>query len=99
MRPEIARIPTPMEPQYSFSIPSIEDDIPLDCRIFHPKSFTLHSAVAGTSNVKGAIIAHPYAPLGGSYDDHVVGALTETLLGQGYVVGTFNFRYGYSGEL
>ncbi|KAK3675209.1 hypothetical protein LTR78_004718 [Recurvomyces mirabilis] len=42
--------------------------------------------------VKAAVFAHPYAPLGGSYDDPVVGAMKETLLKQGYVVGTFNFR-------
>ena len=80
-----------MEPQFAFSIPS-KDDTPLDCRIYHPKRMLLESAGS-----KGAVIAHPYAPLGGSYDDHVVAALTETLLGQGYVVGTFNFRYARDG--
>lgn len=83
-----------MEPQYAFSIPSIEDDTPLDCRIYHPKdSLAAGRADDGSeSGVKGAVLAHPYAPLGGCYDDHVVLAMTETLLGQGYVVGTFNFR-------
>lgn len=42
---------------------------------------------------KAAIVAHPYAPLGGCFDDPVVGAMTEELLNGGYVVGTFNLRY------
>lgn len=37
-------------------------------------------------------MAHPYAPLGGSYDDRVVGIVVEEFLARGYVVGTFNFR-------
>ncbi|KAF2223725.1 hypothetical protein BDZ85DRAFT_318937 [Elsinoe ampelina] len=44
------------------------------------------------SPIKAAIIAHPYAPLGGTYDDPIVLACAETLLGQGYIVATFNFR-------
>jgi len=46
-----------------------------------------------TQAIKGAIIAHPYAPLGGSYDDAVVLAIVDELLSSGWVVGTFNFRY------
>ena len=76
------------EPAYSFTLPSLEDDIKLDCRIYHPK------ALQHTSwEVKAAVVAHPYAPLGGCYDDPVVMAVTGTLLKQGYVVGTFNFRH------
>ena len=83
-----------MEPQYAFSIPSIEDDIQLDCRIYHPNDLATRiiRAEGAVTGSKGAIIAHPYAPLGGCYDDHVVLALAETLIAQGYVVGTFNFR-------
>lgn len=83
-----------MEPQYAFSIPSIGDDTPLDCRIYHPSdlSASLDHVSGDGGRVKGAIMAHPYAPLGGCYDDHVVLAVTQTLLDQGYVVGTFNFR-------
>ena len=73
-----------MEPQYAFSIPSIEDDTPLDCRLYYQ--------TRGGLPTKGAVIAHPYAPLGGSYDDAVVLAVVETLVGLGYAVGTFNFR-------
>ena len=38
------------------------------------------------------MIAHPYAPLGGSYDDAVVLSVTETLVNEGHIVMTFNFR-------
>jgi alpha/beta superfamily hydrolase len=38
-------------------------------------------------------MAHPYAPMGGSYDDRVVGIVVEEFLALGFVVGTFNFRY------
>lgn len=38
-------------------------------------------------------MAHPYAPMGGSYDDRVVGIVVEQFLAAGWIVGTFNFRY------
>ena len=80
-----------MEPAYSFSIPSLEDDTPLECRIYHPKK--LHSVLSNSSKpVKGAAVAHPYPPLGGCYDDPIVLSVAETLLGRGYIVATFNFR-------
>ncbi|OBT74636.1 hypothetical protein VF21_06366 [Pseudogymnoascus sp. 05NY08] len=41
---------------------------------------------------KAAIIAHPYAPLGGSCDDYIVQQTAGILLKQGFVVGLFNFR-------
>lgn len=79
---------------YSFTIPSIEDDTPLDCRIYHPKC--LNDGLYNEERLKSvncAVLAHPYAPLGGCYDDPVVLYTTETLLGHGFIVGTFNFRY------
>jgi alpha/beta superfamily hydrolase len=76
-------------PLYSFTIPSLEDDIKLDCRIYEPKNT---ARIAHAGDVKGAVVAHPYAPLGGSYDDPVVSAVTETLVEQGTYVATFNFR-------
>lgn len=39
------------------------------------------------------MLAHPYAPLGGNYDDPIIETLTEILLKRGYLVGTFNFRF------
>ena len=38
-------------------------------------------------------MAHPYAPMGGSYDDRVVGIVVDEFLKTGWIVGTFNFRY------
>lgn len=38
-------------------------------------------------------MAHPYAPMGGCYDDPIVEAVTSRLLKNGFLVGTFNFRY------
>jgi len=79
------------EPAYSFTLPSLEDNLTLECRIYHPESITA-SSDDGSAGVRGATLAHPYAPLGGCLDDPVVLSLTETLLGEGYIVGTFNFR-------
>ncbi|TVY22266.1 hypothetical protein LHYA1_G009183 [Lachnellula hyalina] len=80
-------------PTLSFTIPSIQDDTVLQCRVYHP------SCLAPTSvsqiidwKKKAAIVAHPYAPLGGCYDDPVVDAIAATILKQGWVVATFNFR-------
>lgn len=79
------------EAAYTFTLPSVVDDTTLECRIYHPSevSTTLDYS---SSRIRGAILAHPYAPLGGSYDDHVVLSVTEALLEQSYIVGTFNFR-------
>jgi len=84
-----------VEPAWSFTIPSLADDTPLDCRIYHPPHFeaVLANAAENGHATRGAIIAHPYAPLGGNYDDAVVLALVKCLLREGFVVGTFNFRY------
>ena len=38
------------------------------------------------------MVAHPYAPLGGCYDDWIVLAVVEECMQKGLVVGTFNFR-------
>ena len=84
-------------PTISFTIPSIEDDLPLQCRIYHPTSLcppaiTSPQIISNGWLKKAAIVAHPYAPLGGCYDDPVVDVVASTLLKEGYVVGTFNFR-------
>jgi hypothetical protein len=78
------------KPAYSFTIPSTYDDTALDCRLYYPKQPPDSSQRGET---KAAIIAHPYAPLGGCYDDPVVARMGRALLDVGYVVGTFNFRY------
>lgn len=78
-------------PPYAFTLPSLNDDTPLACRIYHPKNIQLETP-DGQADLRGAVIAHPYAPLGGSYDDAVVLSVTETLVNEGYIVMTFNFR-------
>ena len=81
-------------PTLNFTIPSIQDNLVLQCRVYHP------ACLAPTSisqleewQKKAAIVAHPYAPLGGCMDDPVVAVIVSLLLKQGFVVGTFNFRY------
>ncbi|KKK22128.1 hypothetical protein P175DRAFT_0469680 [Aspergillus ochraceoroseus IBT 24754] len=76
---------------YSFTIPSIYDGSQLDCRIYLPKQLVSPNA-ASEWRVQGAIVAHPYAPFGGCYDDPVVNFVGGELLDAGYIVGTFNFR-------
>lgn len=83
-----------MVPELNFTIPSVHDDIPLDCRIYCPS----HKSPTASSPEKawwarGAIIAHPYTSFGGSYDDCVVLSTVAEILQLGFVVGTFNFRY------
>lgn len=83
-------------PSLSLTIPSIHDDTVLDCRIYSPPRFGAHlKSQAGQWRKKAAIVAHPYAPLGGCYDDPVVDNIACGFLQQGYFVGTFNFRYIY----
>jgi hypothetical protein len=103
-------------PTFSFTIPSVYDATPLDCRLYlptkqqrstefeldtSPASSIAASDAATTTNTititgatcnSGAILAHPYAPLGGCYDDPVVSIVGTELLRAGYVLGTFNFR-------
>ncbi|KAJ4393163.1 hypothetical protein N0V93_002370 [Gnomoniopsis smithogilvyi] len=79
-------------PALTFTIPSIHDDTTLlDCRIYHPASLAPNQ-LAPVWRKHAAIVAHPYATLGGSYDDAVVETVSAALLREGYVVGTFNFR-------
>ncbi|KAF7597254.1 hypothetical protein BBP40_008096 [Aspergillus hancockii] len=73
-------------PTYTFTIPSLYDGTLLDGRLYLPRS------LLQSQNIQGAIVAHPYAPLGGCYDDPVVGFAGGELLKAGYIVGTFNFR-------
>jgi len=88
-----ATMPLP-SPTLSFTIPSIHDDTVLQCRVYHPTCLAPTSISQITAwNKKAAIVAHPYAVLGGCYDDPVVDIVSSTILEQGFVVGTFNFRY------
>jgi hypothetical protein len=76
------------KPSSAFTIPSIHDDLELDCRVYYPRF--CDNQFFGRAF---AILAHPYATLGGCYDDPVVGLVGSTLLQNGVTVGTFNFRY------
>jgi hypothetical protein len=79
-------------PTFSFKIPSVHGGNQLECRIYLPASFqNIESATTWSS--RGAIVAHPYAPLGGCYDDPVVSFIGGELLQSDCIVGTFNFRY------
>lgn len=83
----------PPTPSLTFTIPSIHDDSDLDCRIYNPPSTTLFPSAPEPPWIpRGAVITHPYAPLGGCYDDRIVLAIVEQCLINGLVVGTFNFR-------
>lgn len=83
-----------MTPEISFTIPSVHDNVPLDCRIYHPtRELATTSDSEETWRSRGAIIAHPYTSFGGSYDDFVVLSTVAEVLELGFVVGTFNFRY------
>lgn len=79
------------DPALSITIPSVHDDATLECRIYHPQSLTANPRAPPWCK-HAAIIAHPYAPLGGCYDDPVVETVAATLLRQGFLIGTFNFR-------
>jgi hypothetical protein len=75
------------KPSSAFTIPSVNDDLELDCRLYYPRYND--GPLFGRAF---AILAHPYAPLGGSYDDPVVATTGSVLLRNGITLGTFNFR-------
>lgn len=80
------------DPTLTLTLPSLHDGTHLDCRVYHPLSLSI-SPRAPPWQRHAAVVAHPYAPLGGSWDDHTVGVVASTLLRLGYLVCTFNFRY------
>ncbi|KAH8816488.1 hypothetical protein F5884DRAFT_776389 [Xylogone sp. PMI_703] len=82
------------QPTLSFTLPSLHDNTILDCRIYHPACLTpsKYSDISDPWKKKVAILAHPYAPLGGCYDDPVVGIIGAGILREGFIVATFNFR-------
>ncbi|PLB54604.1 hypothetical protein P170DRAFT_344400 [Aspergillus steynii IBT 23096] len=79
------------QPTYTFTIPSVYDGIQLDCRLHVPRQLSAPEN-PHRGPISGAIVAHPYATLGGCYDDPVVNFVGSELLDAGYVLGTFNFR-------
>ncbi|KAK0669182.1 hypothetical protein QBC41DRAFT_224518 [Cercophora samala] len=87
------------EPNITFTVPSLHDAIDIDCRVYHPESLAPTSDAAEWKK-HAAVFAHPYAPLGGSFDDPVVGIVAGALLRMGFLVATFNFRgaHGSAGK-
>lgn len=84
--------PTPQTPQ-SRNSSFVPDATRVGTRDTVLSSLSItHGIDSDISRKKAAIIAHPYAPLGGSFDDGVVQEATKILLDHGYIVGTFNFR-------
>lgn len=84
-----------MKPLREFFIPSVHDGTRLSCRIYQLDGINYQELPA----LKAAIVAHPYASLGGSNDDPVVASITTELVRKGYIVLTLNFRYVCSGSL
>ncbi|KAL0929650.1 putative acid phosphatase [Colletotrichum truncatum] len=85
------------EPTLSFTLPSLHDDTVLDCRVYHCQALNPAASNPPPWKRHAAIVAHPYAPLGGCYDDPIVDIIAGSLLRLGFLVGTFNFR-GASGS-
>lgn len=79
---------------FSFFLPSVYDGKKLECRIYLPPTLQNIQSPTTWPN-RGAIVAHPYATLGGCYDDPVVSFIGSELLQAGCIVGTFNFRYNH----
>lgn len=76
-------------PSANFTLPSLYDSLELDCRIYFPRRKSDQGAIIARGC---AVFAHPYAPLGGCYDDPVVNSIGGVLLRHGYILVTFNFR-------
>ncbi|KAK5092462.1 hypothetical protein LTR70_005423 [Exophiala xenobiotica] len=77
------------KPSANFTLPSLYDDLELNGRLYFPRSQCEHEE----DRPRGcAVFAHPYAPLGGCYDDPVVNSVGSLLVGNGFIVVTFNFR-------
>lgn len=86
-RLRVTMLPTPSA---NFTLPSLYDDLELDCRLYFPR---IRSETHKEARLKGcAIFAHPYAPLGGNYDDPVAHSVGSVLVRSGFVLATFNFR-------
>ncbi|KAF8442767.1 hypothetical protein BGX38DRAFT_1095900 [Terfezia claveryi] len=80
----------PLTPSLSINVPSLYDYKLLETRIYIPHQELQHA------KSKAAVVAHPYATLGGNYNDHVVMYVVNALLQRGWVVATFNFRWVHS---
>ncbi|KAK5993025.1 hypothetical protein PT974_06451 [Cladobotryum mycophilum] len=79
------------DPTLTLTIPSLHDGTVLDCRIYHPASLAARPHTPPWQR-HTAVFAHPYATMGGCYDDPIVDFIGDQLLRKGYLLGTFNFR-------
>ncbi|CAJ2499699.1 Uu.00g025520.m01.CDS01 [Anthostomella pinea] len=81
-------------PSLSVQLPSLYDGTKLECRVYHPACLNDPSVslAAAPWPRHAAVVAHPYAPLGGCFDDPVVDVVASALLQLSFVVATFNFR-------
>ena len=78
-------------PSLAFTAASLEDEVPIHCRLYAPNTIG-NPILTCTSHTRLAIVAHPYAPLGGSQDDPIVHLIVRQLLKHGYSAVTFDFR-------
>ncbi|KAK6512507.1 hypothetical protein TWF481_001391 [Arthrobotrys musiformis] len=62
----------------------------IEARVYHPDFPSTYGLSRHTPR-KAAVLAHPYAPLSGNWDDPVVLSLVSLLTKKGWVVATFNF--------
>lgn len=77
-------------PSLNLQIPSLHDSLLLPARLYLPPTYTHPHPRPWPRRL--AVLAHPYAPLGGSYDDRTVLRLAALLVSLDWVVATFNFR-------
>lgn len=88
----LLRLETPITPQLRESTSEEEPERVASAATELSSLGNTYGVDLDVSTKKAAIIAHPYAPLGGSFDDNVVQEATKILLEHGFIVGTFNFR-------
>lgn len=81
------------KPTYEFFIPSIYDDTAIACRIYSVQEQHFAPRRDKPWTPRGAVFAHPYTGLGGSYDDRVILELVKEHVNVGCTVGTFNLRW------
>ncbi|VUC28485.1 unnamed protein product [Clonostachys rosea] len=86
------------DPALTFTLPSLHDNLTLNCRIYHPLGLAASNSAAGWRPKHAAVLGHPYAPLGGSYDDPVLEEVAAHLVRTGFIVATFNFRGAANSE-
>ncbi|KAK6527206.1 hypothetical protein TWF281_010396 [Arthrobotrys megalospora] len=83
---------THLTPILTLIIPTpTHHDHTIEARVYHPPEFPQNYGLSPLHPRKAAIIAHPYATLGGTWDDPVVLSLVSLLTRKGWVVATFNF--------